>query len=264
MSEAEYVIRIEKAKVYLDDRLILKNLNWKVRRGEHWFILGANGAGKTTLVKTLMGFVWPLHGATVQVLGNTYGQVDLSEVRKKIAWVSPFIQQWTSNQWTGLEIVISGLDGTLGLFRKPEETEIKHALDVMKKLDCAHLAERKIGWMSSGEQVKLLIGRALICNPQLMILDEACVHLDLKSREYLLDTVNEMALRKDSPTMIFITQRLEELLPSFEHGLILREGRILASGSRSEILTEKNLYKTFDIKVHLRKSASGRIWPALE
>ncbi len=264
MAESEYVIRIEKAKVYLDDRLILKIFNWKVRRGEHWFILGANGAGKTTLVKTLMGFVWPLHGAAVEVLGNTYGQVDLSEVRKKIAWVSPFIQQWTSTRWTGLEMVISGLDGTLGLFRKPEENEIRHALSVMKKLDCAHLAERKIGWMSSGEQVKLLIGRALICKPQLMILDEACVHLDLKSREYLLDTINEMALRKDSPTMIFITQRLEELLPSFEHGLILREGRIIASGSRAEILTENNLYKTFDIKVHLRRSAGGRIWPALE
>lgn len=264
MPETEYVIRIEKAKVYLDDRLILKNLNWKVRRGEHWFILGANGAGKTTLVKTLMGFVWPLHGATVEVLGNTYGQVDLSEVRKGIAWVSPFIQQWTSTRWTGLEIVISGLDGTLGLFRKPKETEIKHALSVMKKLDCAHLAERKIGWMSSGEQVKLLIGRALICNPELMILDEACVHLDLKSREYLLDTINEMALRKDSPTMIFITQRLEELLPSFEHGLILREGRIIASGSRVEILTEENLYKTFDIKILLKRSYGGIIWPALE
>ena len=264
MAKAKYVINIEKAKVYLDDRLILKNLSWKVRRGEHWFILGANGAGKTTLVKMLMGFVWPVHGATVEVLGNTYGQVNLADVRKEIAWVSPFIQQWTSNQWTGLEMVISGLDATLGLFRAPEPAEIERAMAVMNKLDCAHLAERRIGWMSSGEQVKMLICRALICNPQLVILDEACVHLDLKGREYLLDTIDEMARRKDSPTMVFITQRLEEILPSFEQGLILREGRIVAAGQRAEIITEKNLFKTFDIKVHLRVSAKGRIWPALE
>ncbi|MFA7231277.1 MAG: ATP-binding cassette domain-containing protein [Victivallaceae bacterium] len=264
MNKIEPVIEICNANVHLGGTLILKDFNWRVEKGAHWFILGANGAGKTTLVKTLMGYAWPVFGAKVKVLGNTYGQANLSEVRKKIAWVSPFMQQWTSSDWTALQMVISGLDATLGLFRKPTPDEISKALQVMKKLNCAKLAEHSMDAMSSGEQVKILICRALMHDPELMILDEACVHLDLCSREFLLKTIEELARREDSPTIIFITQRIEDITPVFERGMILREGRIVATGSRTEILTEDNLLKTFGMKVRIMTGASGRLWPILE
>jgi iron complex transport system ATP-binding protein len=257
------IIDIKDANVYLSRNLVLKNINWQVKEGEHCFILGANGAGKTTLVKTLMGYTWPVFGAQVNVLGYRYGTVNLSEVRKQIAWVSPFMQRWTSSEWTALQMVISGIDGTLGLFRDPTEQEIEKAMAVMKKLDCDKLAEHNLDAMSSGEQVKILICRALMHEPRLMILDEACVHLDLKSREFLLDTIDKLAKKEDSPTILFITQRIEDILPSFEMGMILNNGCIQVEGKREDILTEENLFQAYGMHIELHKNSAGRMWPVI-
>ena len=260
----ENIIKIKNAKVFLGGKVALKDFNWEAKHGEHWFILGANGAGKTTLVKVLMGYAWPVFGAEVNVLGKRYGTVNLSELRKNIAWVSPFMQRWSSDENNAMEMVISGLDGTLGLFREYTEDEKIRALEIMSSLGCDHLAEHKMDAMSSGEQVKILISRALMHDPELMILDEACVHLDLKSREALLDTIDEFARRENAPTIIFITQRIDDILPIFNRGMILKEGDIIAKGERKEILTEENLLTAYDMPVKLKTSASGRMWPVIE
>jgi iron complex transport system ATP-binding protein len=258
------IIEIKNARVFLSGKLVLQDLNWQVKTGEHWFILGANGAGKTTLVKVLMGYAWPVFGAEVKVLGARYGAVNLSELRKNIAWVSPFMQRWTSGEWTALQMVVSGLDGTLGLFRDYTDEEEKKALEIMNSLGCGHLASHKMDAMSSGEQVKILISRALMHDPELMILDEACVHLDLKSREHLLDTIDAFARREKAPTIIFITQRIDDILPVFRRGMILKEGKIIAHGARNEILSEENLFKAYDMRVRLKTNSAGRIWPVIE
>lgn len=258
------IIDIKNAKVFLGGKVVLKDFNWQVKKGQHWFILGANGAGKTTLVKVLMGYAWPVFGAEVNVLGHRYGNVNLSELRKNIAWVSPFMQRWTSDGWTALQMVISGVDGTLGLFREYTDEEKERALKIMDGLDCAKLAEQKIDAMSSGEQVKILICRALMHEPELMILDEACVHLDLKTREQLLETIDEFASRENAPTIIFITQRIDDILPVFNEGMILKEGNILAKGERDNILTEDNLFEAYDMPVKLKTNSAGRIWPVIE
>jgi iron complex transport system ATP-binding protein len=255
------IINIENANVFLDGCHILKEFNWNVRQGENWFILGANGAGKTTLVKMLMGYVWPKFGANVEVLKNKYGKCNLVELRKQIAWVSPFMQKWTHDDSKALEVVLSGFDGTFGLFREPEAEEIEQALEIMHKLDCDRLAEHKYSAMSSGEQVKMLICRALVTSPELMILDEACVHLDFKSREYLLSAVDELAQKHDSPTILFITQRIEDITTVFRKGLIIARGEIIASGQRDDILTEENLENTFGMPIKLHQTANGRFWP---
>lgn len=255
-------IDIRRADVFLERRKILSDINWRVEHGEHWFVLGSNGAGKTTLVKMLMGFVWPAYGAEVHVLGNRYGTCDLAQVRKKISWVSPFLQSWTSSRWKAVEVVLSGLDATVGLFRKnvsPEE--MNDALAVMRKLDCADRAEQAFDRLSSGEQVKVLIARALISRPELLILDEACVHLDMKSREFLLETVDALAKEEDSPTIIFISQRIEDISTVFTKGVIMKGGRIVSCGSREYVLTEENLSGAFDMKIALKASADGRLWP---
>lgn len=260
---AKYIIKVKNANVYLGDNLVLRDINWQVKRGEHWFILGANGAGKTTLVKLLMGYVWPLFGASIQVMGRQYGEIDLAEIRRHLAWVSPGFQQYASLEWTGMEMVISGIDGTLGLFRKPLRAEKTLAKKVMLKLGCFNVSERKMKQMSSGEQVRIMISRALICNPAILILDEACMHLDFKGREMLLDTLDRLAGEKDT-TIIFITHRLEEILPVFGHGMIMRDGMIVASGTREKIITTEVLQKTFEININLCYSANGRIWPMLD
>jgi iron complex transport system ATP-binding protein len=265
MNNQNWAIELENVNVRLDGNHILKNLSWKIPQGEHNFILGANGAGKTTLVKTMMGFVWPLFGATVRVMGHTYGQTNLIELRRDIAWVSPFMQQYTATgDWTALDIVLTGIDGTLGLFRKVSEEEREHALNAMRALYCGHIAKRRIPLLSSGEQIKVLICRALMTRPRLMIMDEACVHLDMKGREYLLDTIAQFAAAPDAPTIIFITQRIEDILPVFTKGIILKHGEIIGCGAREKLITEENLKEAFEMDIRLQQSRSGRFWPVID
>ncbi len=258
------VISIEGATVVLGSREILHNLSFEMAHGERCFVLGANGAGKTTLVKMLMGYVWPIYGAKVEVLGCRFGQTNLVELRKRIAWVSPFLQQWTDPEWKAIDVVISALDGTLGLFRKalPEETE--RAMALLRKMRAEHLAEQQLQTLSSGEQVKILIARALLTDPELVILDEPNVYLDLAGREFLLDSIADLARSHPELSIIFVTQRIEDILPLFDRGMILGEGRILAHGPREEVLTEERLTNAFGLPVRLSRSRSGRLWAMLE
>lgn len=260
----DMVLNIRDADVFLENRQILHNINWQIKRGEHWFILGANGAGKTTLCKMIMGHVWPIYGAEVSVMGNIFGQSDLFEVRKKIAWMSPFFHNWADERWRNIDLVISAVDGTIGLFRKPHKHEIEKAMEIMESLECTHIAEKSYEHISAGEQVKVLIARALMTSPELIILDEACVHLDMKSREFLLDHIDKFARKKHAPTIIFITHRIEEIGSVFSNGMILKQGRIINQGKREEILTEENLSKAFDLKVKLQKCGKDRFWAVLE
>ena len=257
-------IRVENARVYLSGQEVLHGIDWNVKRGERCFILGANGAGKTTLVRMLMGYAWPVFGATVEVLGCRFGTVNLQELRKRIAWVSPLMHQWLGDrEWTGREMVLSGPDATIGLFRDATEAEEQRAAELMEALQAAHLMERRVTTMSSGEQVKVLIARALMTNPELMILDEPSVFLDIAGREFLLRTIERLAEQRPELTLIFITQRIEDILPAFSRGMILREGRILAHGSRDDVLTEENLRRTFNLPIRLIRADNGRLWTVM-
>lgn len=260
------IINIENARVFLSGREILKNINWQVKRGERCFILGANGAGKTTLVRMLMGYAWPLFGARVEVLGHRFGTVNLQEVRRRIAWVSPLMHQWLNSErnWTGREMVLSGPDATIGLFRDPTPEEETRAASLLHSLRAEELSERAVSTMSSGEQVKVLLARALMTDPELMILDEPSVYLDIAGREFLLRTIAELAESHPQLTIIFITQRIEDILPEFSRGMILRQGEILSYGERSEVLTEENLRRTFDLDIRLIHAANGRLWTVIE
>ncbi len=266
-SENTPALRIRNATLKLEGNTILHDFNWQVERGERWFILGPNGAGKTTLVKMILGMAWPLYGAEVSVLGNRYGSCNIREVRKKVAWASPFLSAWTAeddHRWTTLEVALSGLDSTVGFYRtaKPEEIELAHA--ALERIGADRLADRYYDRLSSGEQIKALIARALIGRPELVILDETCVYLDLSSREILLSAIDELAKGPNSPTMIFITQRIEEITESFTKGMILGCGRVQCSGSRSEILNAENLSAAFGMKMRLIPCQDGRFWPVPE
>jgi len=253
-------INIENATVMLDQKVVLDSISLKTEQGEKCFILGANGAGKTTLVKTILGYIWPLYGAKVEVLGNLYGSVNLNELRKKIAWVSPFIQQHLDKSLTGLDTVLSGPDGYLGFYHKASSEELKRAEHLLKNLNALHLANKSILEMSSGQQMKILIARALLTQPELMIFDEPNVYLDIAEREFVLKIIKEIADSNPNLTMIFISQRIEDILPEFTRGIILDNGKISAYGTREEILTENNLSKAFNFAVKLIRTKSGRFW----
>ncbi|MBR5523081.1 MAG: ATP-binding cassette domain-containing protein [Akkermansia sp.] len=258
-------INVRDAHVYLGGREILKGINWQVKRGERCFVLGANGAGKTTLVRMLMGYAWPVFGAVVEVLGHRFGTVNLQELRKRIAWVSPLMHQWLGDrEWTGRQMVLSGPDATIGLFRDPTPQEETRAAELMHALRADHLMDRPVAAMSSGEQVKVLIARALMTNPELMILDEPSVFLDIAGREFLLHTIADLAATRPDLTLIFITQRIEDILPTFDRGMILREGHIISHGARDAVLTEPNLRQAFDLPIRLIQGRNGRLWSVID
>ncbi len=257
------LIEIQNAELFLDNKQILHDVNWKVARSEHWFVIGPNGSGKTTLTRMILGYIWPRFGAKVSVLGETYGDCDIFTVRKKIAWISPFLQSWTSTSMEHRveDIIISGIDSTIGLFRKPKSSEISQALEILAKIGAERLAGKTFANLSSGEQIIVLMARALIKKPELMILDEVCAHLDLKNREFFLDIIENFARDKASPVIIFVTQRIEDITGAFEKGLALRNGRILVSGNKNVVLSEENLKNIFDLDISLIKTDSGRYWP---
>lgn len=263
LHEMKNIIRIRNANVMLDCQPILKDINWELDEGGHCFILGMNGAGKTTLVRLIMGLVWPVFGAEVSVLGSTFGNCNLTEVRKKISWVSPYLQQWTSSQWTILQVVLSGLDGTIGLYESHPESDTEKAMNLLKQLSCDSVADHPYDKISTGQQTKALIARALISNPELLILDEPYGHLDMKAREFLMETIEKIAEKPDAPSIVFITQRIEEISPFLNRGMIMKDGRIFASGDKKDVLTEEQLEKAFDLKIKLHKTQTGRYWPVV-
>ncbi len=258
------VINIENADVYLKRNKILNNINLKIKKGEKCFILGANGAGKTTLIKTILGYIFPKYGAKVEVFGQEFGKTDLNEVRKSIAWISPFLTETFEFGMTGTNVVLSGLEGFLGFYRKASKDELQIVEKLLASLNALHLANKNIKEMSSGEQMKIMIARALISKPKLMILDEPNVFLDIKEKESLLKTIEKIALKNPDLTMIFISQRIEDILPIFDYGIILKNGEIHSKGIRHEILTEENLNKIFDLNIKLTQTKNGRLWCIIE
>jgi iron complex transport system ATP-binding protein len=258
-------ISIKNANLYLGRKQILFDINLNIKKGQHAFILGPNGAGKTTLTRMLLGYLWPKHGAQIEVLGNTYGNCDISEVRKKISWISPYLLNWVnSGHWTVRETVLSGKDSTIGLYRKIAPAEEEYVVKVLEKLNIERYLNKKYNDLSSGEQVKVLIAKALYSKSEIMILDEACVHLDIKSREQFLSTVKSLADSKSSPTIIFVTQRIEDLTSIFDYGYVMKNGSVVAEGQRSDILTENKLINVFELPIKLVYSNNGRVWPIVQ
>lgn len=260
----EYSIKIENAKVSLQGNEILPKINWKVKKGAKYFILGANGSGKTTLVRTLLGYIWPHYGAKIEILGEKFWHTDINELRKSIAWISPFIQKNIESCTTGTDMVLSGKTGTLGFFRAATEEELNEVQKILAELNGLHLANKDFSKMSSGEQMKILVARALNSNPKLMILDEPSVYLDITEREKFLKIIDNLAKTKKDLTIIFITQRIEDILPSFTDGMILKAGNIIYEGKRKDILTSQTLKNAFNIDIKLIKTANGRFWSIVE
>ena len=260
----EYAINIQNATVSLQGTKILHNLSWSLKKGSKYFILGANGSGKTTLVRTLLGYIWAHYGAEIEVLGERFWHTDINELRKSIAWISPFIQKTIEPNTTGVDMVLSGKTGTLGFFRKATKEELNEVEVLLKNLDGRHLANKDFSKMSSGEQMKILVARALNSNPKLMILDEPSVYLDITEREKFLKIIDDLAKTQKDLAIIFITQRIEDILPSFEEGMILKSGSIIFEGKREEILTKETLKQAFNVDINLIKTQNGRLWSVVE
>ncbi len=247
------IINIENVSIWRDSKYILKDMSWKVQKGEHWAILGLNGSGKTTLLNMINGYIFPSRG-DVSVLGKQFGRYDLRELRKSIGWVSTALQERLYGNETAMEIVISGKYASIGLFNEPLEEDKDYALELLSSLDCGILANRRYNTLSQGEKQRVLIARGLMSKPKLLILDEPCSGLDIFSREKLLKSIEVMSRSKDSPTLVYVTHQTEEILPTFSHTLLMRRGEIHSSGYTQDLLTKDNLTDFFETEVNCSRS----------
>jgi iron complex transport system ATP-binding protein len=240
---------------------ILTDLSWRVNKGEHWVILGPNGSGKTTLLSALTGYLNEtsalMPAGYIRLLGEAYGDTDWRALRKKIGIVGASVRNKIGDENPAIGVVASGKDALLFIWEDLSAAEIKEARRLLALTECAGLEDRLWAVLSQGERQRVLIARALMAKPKLLILDEPCAGLDPVARENFLGFVARLARAPDAPTLILVTHHVEEILPCFTHALCLRAGTVIASGETAAVLTTANLRKTLGPAVTLRKN-SGR------
>jgi iron complex transport system ATP-binding protein len=232
---------------------ILQSIHWRVRRGEHWVILGPNGSGKTSLLSALTAYLTPSAGR-IEILGETYGQTDWRELRKRIGLVSSSVQQMVRDDETALHAVLSGKEAMINFWGQASPADQKKALRILKEVECAPLKDRPWAYLSQGERQRVLIGRALMADYRLLILDEPCAGLDLVARERFLRFLGNVAGKKEGPALVLVTHHVEEILPTFSHLLLLKKGKVLASGKKDSVLTSRRLTEAFETPLRLKKS----------
>lgn len=247
---------IEMENVFLkrDDKTIVKDVNWKVEKGQHWAILGMNGAGKTTLLNLVCGYLYPSKG-TIKVFEKPFGRYPLNELRKDIGWVSLSLSEKMKHHTrnTGAEMILSGKFASIGLYEQPSKEDIKQAVEIMDQLGIKYLKNQPYESMSQGEKQRVLIGRALMASPKLLILDEPCSGLDFLSKEQLLNTVEQMAGGQET-TILYVTHQIDEILPIFTHTLLLRQGEIFSQGLTEEQLTSETLSAFCDTPLTINRA----------
>lgn len=248
--ENSYVLELEKVSEIIDGNLIIDDLSWKIRNEEHWAMLGPNGAGKTMLMEIITGYRWPTEGK-VSVLGKEFGNVDLRELRKRIGYVNSVLLNKLPSQDTVSEVVLSGKFASLGLYDTPSDEDLKQVEDYLGMMDCRKFIDKEFGKLSQGEQQKILISRALMPKPSLLVLDEPALGLDPAAREKFLEKIEKIGKIGDGPTIIYITHHIEELMPIFNKLILLKNGRVVAKGEKEKILTDKTLSRTFDMKAEI-------------
>jgi iron complex transport system ATP-binding protein len=236
------------------DTHILREVSWQIEPGEHWVILGANGSGKTSLLAALIGYLTPTAG-NIELFGQRFGRADWRQLRRKVGIVSSAIRQLMPESETALVSVVSGKYAMIDMWGEPSPADEKRARRLLKQIECESLADRPWQFLSQGERQRILIGRALMAEPALLILDEPCAGLDPVAREHFLQFLQRLGRKKKSPALVLVTHHVEEIMPVFSHALLLRKGRIDAAGKISDVMTSRGLSKTFGASMRLEKRA---------
>lgn len=240
------------------DVTILRNINWTLRRGAVAALLGPNGSGKTTLTRVITGYEWPTEG-TVDVLGDRMGRVDVRELRKRVQIVNPSARFGVDAGLIAEQVVLTGYTATLYLYDAVTEEQRKRARRLLAAVGLSHRTEHKFGTMSTGEQRRCLLARALVRLPEMLILDEPTAGLDVNAREHLLATIDQLHHLPDAPTILIVTHHVEEISPAAEQVVLLKEGRITACGKPDDVISPETLSDLFGCKVYVQKR-SGRHW----
>jgi iron complex transport system ATP-binding protein len=245
------VIEIKNVTVYRGRTMVFKNLSLEIERGCSTAIIGPNGAGKSTLLKLLTREIYPVQrdGSHVKVLGEQFWNV--WDLRPHLGIISDDLQQQYLGSATGMNVLLSGLYSSIDIWRHQRFNgrDRQRANRIMEMLEVSHCRQRRFAEMSTGEQRRFLLGRALIHDPDVLVLDEPTTGLDVKACFQYLDIVR--GLIRSGKTLVLVTHHIHEIPPEVSRVVMLREGKVMADGGKSEMLTSENLGRLFDISIDL-------------
>lgn len=240
-------------------REILRGVDWRMERGQHWAVVGANGSGKTTLLQIASGVLFPSAGS-VSVLGGRFGACDLFRLRRRVGWVGAAPQARMPATDSVRDIVASGLAATFGRVRDYDREDAALAEAAIGRVGMAGRSECAFGVLSQGERQKVVLARAMAASPDLYILDEVCSGLDVAARESFLRAVADIA-RAGRAGVVMVTHHIEEIPPVITHALVLKEGRVLAAGPAGDMLVSEILSDAFGLPLTAeRRDGRFRLW----
>lgn len=266
MPKNPYAIDCDGLVVKRGATTILDGVSCKIKRGQCAAILGPNGCGKTTFTRCLTGTMFATDGR-LTVLDQTIGQTNILALRRRIGLVNPTTDNGFAHV-TGAVVdaalstslaVCTGYFASVGLYEQPTEQQIQHAEQLLRNVGLSHRLDHTLGKLSTGEQRRALIARALIHKPELLILDEPTAGLDLRAREQVLATIEQLLSQPDAPAVLMITHHVEELSPRTSQVLLMKQGRFVAAGQPDDIINPETLSDVYGCKVYVKKS-NGRYW----
>lgn len=256
--EMDETLSIEDVRLTRSGKDLLNGIDWQVAPTDRWIVIGANGSGKTSLIRIASLYEHPSSGRVV-VAGEELGRADVRELRRKVALVSPALRSMVRPGLDCSDVVMSAKFAALEpWWHTYTQADVDRAEALLVQQGVGFAAGRPFSSLSTGEQQRVLLARALMGGPELVLLDEPCTGLDLGGREELIDTLSALASDPLSPSTVLVTHHVEEIPPGFTHLLALRSGRIIAKGSLDETLNEKVLSDTFGIDLVLTRHDDGR------
>lgn len=249
------VVHIEDAVVRRGTALLLDRVSLHVEEGERWVVMGPNGAGKTTMLLMAAGRLFPTSGR-VEVLEEELGAVDLAELRPRIGWAASATTADLPPQESVVDVVMTGAWSVTGRWREHyDESDRIRALELLSEWGMSGLADRTFGTLSEGERKRTLIARALMADPELLLLDEPGAGLDLGGREDLVGRLGRLAADPAAPAIVMVTHHVEEVPEGFTHALLLRGGRVVAAGPVDDVLDSRHLGEAFGLPLAVHREA---------
>lgn len=240
-----HVLELNDVSVVRNRRSIIDGLTWSVDESERWVILGPNGAGKSTILQLASATIHPTKG-TVDVLGERLGRVNVFDLRSRIGLAATNLARRIPPYETVSDAIVTAAYAVTGRWREQyDEIDHERAREVIDAWDLTPLADRTFGTLSDGEQKRVQVARAVMTDPELMLLDEPAGSLDLGAREDLLYSLTEYAKSPLAPAIIMVTHHVEEIPPGFTHAMLLADGKAVHAGPISEVLTDEKLTEAF-------------------
>ncbi len=244
-TDPDLLVDFRRVSLRRGGRVLVGPVTWQVELDERWVVIGPNGAGKTSLLRIAAAMEHPSSGSAF-VLGERLGRTDMAELRSRVGLSSSALAQRIPDDEVVRDLVVSAGYAVLGRWRETYEAiDYERAVDTLESLGAEHLADRTYGTLSEGERKRVMIARALMTDPELLLLDEPAAGLDLGGREELVARLSDLAADPDAPAIVLVTHHVEEIPPGFTHCLMLSEGAVVAAGLLSDVLTAQNLSTAF-------------------